>query len=137
MAISIKGMDKLIEKLGKLSKIEAKEIIEDVGSDIEEAIKDKASFSKASRHIGKCDVRDYGNSYFLDVGLKNDKVPFEEWKQLWFHNWGYFNKGLNFDGMDFINNHQLWFDSAVKSVEQEAMQKIKRKVRAEIKAFKK
>ena len=136
MAISIQGMDRLISRLDKLSRIETKKIINEVGTDVEKSIRNKASFSNAASYIGKCKARQYGNSYFLDVGLSSDTAPFEQWKQLWFHNLGYFNHGLNFTGQYYINNHALWFDKAIQEVEGQAIAKIKNKLKQEIKAFK-
>ena len=74
MALEIQGIDKLINKLNKLSNIQAKEVIEDVAKDVETAIVNEArKFSDTeSLYIRKCDVRDYGTSYFVDIGLKND-----------------------------------------------------------------
>lgn len=88
MAFEIQGVDKLINKLSKISNIATKEVIEDVAKDVEIAIVNEArKFSDTEYlHIGKCDVRDYGSSYFVDVGLKNDTVDFELWKGLWYHN---------------------------------------------------
>lgn len=137
MSSEIKGLDRLIKKLDKLSRIESKQAVEEVGKLVEKQIRASASsFSDTEyRHIAKCEARDYGSSYFVDVGLKNDKVPFELWKGLWFHNWGYRNMGRGgiYNGM-YINMHVMWFDSAVQQVGPTAKRQLKAKLQAEVKA---
>lgn len=139
MAIQIQGMDKLIQKLNKISNLEAREIIEDVANDVQEAIVNKAKeFSTDEyKHVGKAEIRDYGTSYFVDIGLSGNLSSFEQYKGLWFHQWGYHNWGRNgiYKGM-YMSMHIMWFNQAVSSVEKQALEKIKRKVRAEIRAFK-
>lgn len=137
MAISISGVDKLINKFNKISKLDTKTIIEDVGKELEVKIRSEAQkFSQVEyKCIAVAEGRSYGMSYFLDVGLKNDKIPFEQWKGLYFHNYGYWNHGLNFNGERYINMHSMWFDGAVKGSEKIIKEKIKRKVKEGFKAF--
>lgn len=135
MSIQIKGLNSLINKLNKLSNIETKKIIEEIAVDAETTIREKAkTFSDtAYLYIAKGEARTYGLSTYVDVGLKNDYQPFELWKGLWFHQWGYFNYGLNFSGQEYLNMHQLWFNEAVDSVKQESLNKIKVRLKNEIK----
>lgn len=135
MSLEIKGINSLMNKLNKLSNIEAKKAINDVANTVEKEIRGKASsFSQnEARYIAKCEVRDYGSSYFVDIGLKNDNAPFELWKGLWYQNWGYFNCGWNFKGQYYIKSHQLWFNEAVNSIEGQTLNKIKNNLREEIK----
>ena len=111
MAFEIQGVDKLINKLNKISNIAAKEVIEDVAKEVETAIVNEArKFSDTEYlYIGKCDVRDYGSSYFVDIGLKNESVDFELWKGLWYHNWGY----THWKSGEMITTHVMWFDNVV------------------------
>ncbi|WP_462427195.1 hypothetical protein [Fusobacterium varium] len=134
MSVAIKGIDKLINKLNKISNIATKEIIEDIATDVEGVIRNKAkTFADTSyMYISKCDTRVYGLSCYVDVGLKNDNAEWDLWKGLWFHQWGYWNKGLNFSGQYYISMHQLWFNDAVNSIEGAAKKKIKDKVKSEI-----
>jgi len=135
MSLEIKGINSLINKLNKLSNISAKNAIDDVANAVEKQIKASASsFSQnEASYIAKCEVRDYGNSYFIDIGLKNDKVPFNLWCGLWYQNWGYFNYGWNFTGQYYIKPHQLWFNEAINSIEGQTLNKIKNNLREEIK----
>ena len=127
MAFEIQGVDKLINKLNKISNIKAKEVIEDVAKDVETAIVNEArKFSDTEYlYIGKCDVRDYGSSYFVDIGLKNKSVDFELWKGLWYHNWG----DTHWKSGNMVTPHVMCFDNAVKlrknSVKNKIMSNIK------------
>lgn len=136
MSVSIKGLDSLMNKLNKLSNVKGKEAVESVAKVVETSIRGSASsFSgQASNYIGKCDNREYPNgSYFLEIGLKNDKVPFDLWKNLWYHNWGYNLKYYGHPTNTYINMHSMWFDSAVSSIEGPTIQKMKETLRNQIK----
>ncbi|NFG63150.1 hypothetical protein [Clostridium sp. CMCC3677] len=117
MTFEIQGFDKLINKLNNISNISAKEAIEDVAKDVETIIVNKSkTFSDTEYlYIDKCDVRDYGSSYFVDIELKNDTVDFELWKGLWYHNWGY----KHWKSGEMITPHVMWFDSITKSIASE------------------
>jgi len=125
VAFEIKGVDKLINKLNKISNIKAKEVIEDVAKDVETAIVNEArKFSDTEYlYIGKCDVRDYGTSYFVDIGLKNNNVDFELWKGLWYHNWGY----THWKSGEMITPHVMWFENAISE------SNVKSKIKSNIK----
>ena len=135
MSLEIKGINSLINKLNKLSNIKGKDAIEKVSGEVEKQLRGYASdfSSKEASYICKCETRDHGSSYFVDIGLKNDKVPFEIWKGLWYQNWGYFNYGWNFTGEYYIKPHQLWFNEAVNSIEGQTLNKIRNNLREEIK----
>lgn len=128
MAFQIQGVDKLINKLNKISNIQAKEVIEDVAKDVETAIVNEArKFSDIEYlYIGKCDVRDYGSSYFVDIGLKNDTVDFELWKGLWYHNWGY----THWKSGEMVTPHVMWFDNVINSQNSNIKNTIKYKIKA-------
>lgn len=127
MAFEIQGVDKLINKLNKISNISAKEVIEDVAKDVETAIVNEArKFSDTEYlYIGKCDARDYGSSYFVDIGLKNDTVDFELWKGLWYHNWGY----THWKSGKMIIPHVMWFDTAINNKKNYITNIIKQNIR--------
>lgn len=130
MAFEIQGVDKLINKLNKISNIQAREVIEDVAKDVETAIINEArKFSDTEYlYIGKCDVRDYGSSYFVDIGLKNDTVDFEVWKGLWYHNWGY----IHWKSGKMVTPHVMWFNQLVISFQKEIKSKISNEVNLQI-----
>mgnify|MGYP000667023382 CR=1 FL=1 len=151
MAIKISGLDNVIKKLDDLSNIKTDTLVEDAAKKIEEGIKARASFSDEEKNLQtKIDeinaqyeevnkqILALGKSVFIDIGLKNDEVPFELWKGLWFHNWGYWNKGWNFgENGPYIFMHSLWFEDAVnnvgKSVRSELKSEIKKVISQAIK----
>lgn len=134
MGIKIDGIDKLLNKLNKLSHIETEKAINEVAEELEKKISSKAkSFSDTSyMYVGKGETRKYGLSCYVDVGFSKDNAPFDLWKSLWFHNWGYFDKGLNFRGQIYINMHQFWFNEAVKDSKSDIQKRLKQKLKAEI-----
>ena len=131
MAFEIQGVDKLISKLNRISNIQAKEVIEDVAKDVETAIVNEArKFSDTEYlYIGKCDVRDYGSSYFVDIGLKNDTVDFELWKGLWYHNWGY----THWKSGEVITPYVTWFNDSISLIKNNSISKIKDKITNDLK----
>lgn len=135
MGIEIQGIDKLINKLNKISHIEAKSIINEVAQDLEKSIVSAAkTFSDTEyMYIKKCEPRDYGSSCYVDVGLKNDEVDFDLWRGLWFHNWGF----IHWKGGQLVKPHAMWFDNAVTGVQDEATNKIKTKLKQELREFNK
>lgn len=135
MAIEIKGINNLLKKLNKLSSIETDKAIIEVAEDLRKNISNAAKeFSDTSyMYVGKGEIRKYGLSSYIDVGFSKEDAAFDLWKPLWFQQWGYFDKGLNFKGDFFIANHQFWFDEAIKNSENEIKNKLKNKIKSEIK----
>lgn len=72
-------------------------------------------------YIGKCDIRDYGLIYFIDVGLKNDNIDFELLKELWYHNWGY----THWKSGKIITPYVMWFENSIKTNKKNIILKIK------------
>lgn len=135
MAIQLKGINTLTNKLNKLSNVKAKNAIETVAKEVETGLKNEASkFSnKGYKHIGKAETREYSNgNYFVDVGLKNSSAPWEEWKHLYFHHYGYNQFMYGKPTGKFTNMHQFWFTNAIDNMEQEVLKEIKAKLRKEI-----
>lgn len=135
MAIEIKGINSILKKLNQLSSVNTDKVIEDVAEELRGNISKAAKeFSDTSyMYVGKGEIRKYGLSSYIDVGFGKDDADFDLWKPLWFQQWGYFDKGLNFKGNFFIANHQFWFDEAIKSSEGEIKKKLKNKLKNEIK----
>ncbi|NFE93711.1 hypothetical protein [Clostridium botulinum] len=134
MSIEIKGIDNLLKRLNKLSNLETKAAVEEVAKDMEKVIRDKAgTFSSKSDCVKACETRNYGNSCYIDVGLKNTEAPFEEWKELYYQNYGYDDYGWNFTGQYHITNNAMWFNEAVESIEKDCKKKLKEKIKKQIK----
>lgn len=133
MSIEIKGINNILKKLNKLSNLETKEAVVEVSKDMEKGIKEAAStFSVKAEHIKACDPRNYGNSCYVDIGLKGDN--FEEWKELYYQNYGYDNYGWNFKNVHpHVTAHLMWFNEAVQGLETEIKKKLREKVKEQIK----
>lgn len=131
----IKGIQNLLKKLGKLSNIEVEKAVNKCADKMEKAIQDKAKeFSDTSyMYIKKQKPRVYTNSCFIDIGLKNDTADFDKWKNLWYHNWGYDDHGLNFTGQYHITNHLMWFTDAIESVEKDIKRELKEEIKKQVK----
>ena len=133
LAIEIKGMNSLLKKLDKLSKIEAKEAVQEVADDLTKALQSKASeWSTKSKYIKAYEPRNYGLSSYVDVGLKSSEAPFDEWKELWFQNYGFDDMGLNFSGQYHITNHLMWFDEAINEEIENCKAKLKAKIKQQV-----
>lgn len=135
MTITIKGLHSLTKKLNKLDNIKAKSSVNEVAKIVEKGLRDEASnFSRRAHLIGEVDTREYSNgTYYVDVGLKNDSQPWEEWKHLYFHHYGYNQKLWGKDSSIYTKTYQFWFTQAVENMDNEVLKELKRKIQAEIK----
>lgn len=132
MSVSISGIDRLINKLNKLDKVQGKKAVETVAKTVETAIKAGASWSNRENCIQKCDTREYETSYFVDIGIKSSLGNWEDGKVLFFHNYGYWQKYYGRPTGKFTNVHVNWFNQAVANIEGPTVQKIKEELRQEI-----
>ena len=135
MAITIKNLNNLTNKMNKIDNLKAKKAVEEVAKVVESNLKNGASkFSKRSDLIRKADVREYENgNYYVDVGLKNDSQPWEDWKHLYFHHYGYNQKLWGKDSDIYTKTHQFWFTNAVDNMDNEVLKELKKKIQAQIK----
>lgn len=134
IGIELKGMDSLLKKLDSISHIHVKDAIKAVEEDSIKAIKSGASFApNASNYVGRCEVREGKNYYYVDIGLSNSDGNFEYWKELYFHNYGYKDKGLNFgDNGPYLDMHKQWFNQAVNAISPKLKSRIKAILEQEI-----
>ena len=111
-----------------------KEAIKSVEGEAITQIREAASFApKASQYIGKSDVREGKHYYYVDIGLSNKNASFDQYKNLWFHEWGYQDKGLNFgNNGPYIDMHKQWFNKSVNTLSKTEKKKIKAMLEAEI-----
>lgn len=136
MTITLKGINSLSNKLNRLSNVKGKKAVEEVADVVEKQLRNKAeSFSdKGSKHIGKADAREYNNgSYYVEIGLKNDNAPWEEWKHLYFHHYGYNQFLFGKPTGKHTNMHQFWFTDAIDNMEQRVLKDLRENLRKEIK----
>lgn len=135
MAITIKNLNNLTNKLNKLNNVKAKKAVDEVAKIVEKGLRDEASnFSRRSDLIGEVDSREYSNgTYYVDVGLKNDSQPWEDWKHLYYHHYGYNQKLWGKDSDIYTKKYQFWFTNAVDNMDNEVLKELKKKLQAEIK----
>ena len=134
MAIEIQGINRVLKKLSNLENIKTEDVVEEVATDMQNKIRSAAqTFSDTSyMYISKCEPRTYGKSCFIDVGLKNDNAPFELWKNLYYHEYGYrqFYYGRDLGYMTTM--HMLWFENAIEGSSKEIQEKLKTKLKQKI-----
>ena len=115
----IKGINRLLRKLNELDALKGQKAVDMVCDDVVKAIRGAATAISPAvgGMVGVCDNREGNLSYFVDIGLKKTTAPWEAWKHMYYHNYGYQDWGLGgrFHGM-FIATHIHWFDDAVNSL---------------------
>ena len=135
MAFEVSGINRILKKLNNLQNIDIKDDVVKIANDMRDSIRDKAAeFSKKGyKCIATCEPRCYRNNCFVDIGLKNDNAPWNEWKELYFHNFGYSNRGYGnkFKGM-MITSHILWFDNAVNIAAKSSQENLKKKLKEKV-----
>ncbi len=130
MSVEIKGINNLINRIGKLSNIESEKVVVEVAKDMQEAIKDKAStFSENADEIKAFEPKKCGKSTYIHVGLKSSESDWDKIKGIYFNNYGYHPRG----GNTYVNNHVMWFDETVQSKEEEVKTKLKTRLKEEVK----
>lgn len=134
MSIELNGLNSLYKKLDGLSNLHVKEAIKSVEPEAISKIKEAASFApKASQYIGKSDIREGKHYYYVDIGLSNKNASFDQYKNLYFHNFGYQDKGLNFgNNGPYLDMHKQWFNKAANTLSKSEKKKIKAMLEAEI-----
>ena len=120
--------------MDELTNLHIKEAIKSVEGEAINQIREAASFApKASQYIGKSDVREGKHYYYVDIGLSNKNASFDQYKNLWFHECGYQDKGLNFgNNGPYIDMHKQWFNKAANTLSKTEKKKIKAMLEAEI-----
>ena len=135
ISIELKGLNSLYKKLDGLSNLHVKEAIKSVEEEATRQIKEGASFApKAAQHISKVAVREGEHYYYMDIGLSTKTADFDQYKEAYFHNFGYQDKGLNFgNNGPYLDMHKQWFNKSVNALSKSAKKKIKAMLEAEIK----
>ena len=129
---AIKGLDKLIKKLDDLTDLGVENIINDCGNKLKNKIQDEAkTFSDTEyQYILVGETKIYGNnSGKLSIGLLNTKANFEDYKGLYFNNYGF---ELWKNGK-YYAPHIGWFDTAVENARKEIISEMKKQLNNEIK----
>ena len=132
MNISIKGVDRLLNKLDRLNHIRAMQALEEVSHMVIDEI--KAACPKdsgaAAASVGISDKRDYKLSAYMDIGLSRKTGPWDSWKGAYFQNYGYHNWGRGgiYHGK-YVFVHQMWFENVANSIKGEAGKRIKARLK--------
>lgn len=129
---TIKGLDKLIKKLDDLTDLGVENIINDCGNKLKNKIQDEArTFSDTEyQYILVGETKIYGNnSGKVSIGLLNTKANFEDYKGLYFNNYGF---ELWKNGK-YYAPHVGWFDIAVENARKEIIAEMRKQLNNEIK----
>ncbi|SFC15073.1 hypothetical protein [Clostridium uliginosum] len=130
MSVEIKGINNLINRIGKLSNIESEKVVIEVAEDMAKVIKEKAStFSENSEEIKAFKPKKFGKSTYIDVGLKSSESDWDKIKGMYFNNYGYHPRG----GATLVNEHIMWFDETVQGKENQVKTRLKAKLKEEVK----
>lgn len=129
---TIKGLDKLMKKLESLTDLDTHTIVEDCGEKLRKSIQNEAKeFSDEEyQYILKGQTKIYNsNSASIQVGLLNTEANFEDYKGLYFNNYGF---ELWKNGK-YYAPHIGWFDTAVENAKKEIITDMKEQLKNEIK----
>ena len=129
---TIKGLDKLMKKLESLTDLDTQTIVEDCGEKLRKSIQNEArEFSDEEyQYILKGQTKIYNsNSASIQVGLLNTEANFEDYKGLYFNNYGF---ELWKNGK-YYAPHSGWFDTAVENAKKEIITDMKEQLKNEIK----
>lgn len=129
---TIKGLDKLMKKLESLTDLDTQTIVEDCGEKLRKSIQNEArEFSDEEyQYILKGQTKIYNsNSASIQVGLLNTEANFEDYKGLYFNNYGF---ELWKNGK-YYAPHIGWFYTAVENAKKEIITDMKEQLKNEIK----
>lgn len=134
MALEIKGINKVLKRLTNLENIKTVDAVTEVAEEMQNRIRDRAqTFSDVGyQYISKCEPRIYAHGCFIDVGLKSDGSTWNLWKGLYFHNFGYRQFYYGHDTGKMTTCYMLWFERAVQDSTEAIIQKLKLKIKDEV-----
>ena len=138
MSLETTGFDELINKLNTLGNVGSKVGKKAVKSGLEVTLRQLKADSpkntgKGANGISITSLKVYkGGSVWGKCGI--DSSNWADTKQLWYHHFGYSNKGLKFKGMP-IAIHTGWMTASFNKVKNRAGQQIEDTVLSEIKSI--
>lgn len=127
---SIKGLDNLLKKLDNLANVDTTEIVEECAQEAVEIVQGEAKkFSDEEyQYIDKSISTSKSGNVFCSVGLLNTKHDFEDYKGLYFQNYGF----TLWKNGKYYYPHIGWFDGAIEQVSDKVMKDMKEKLKQEI-----
>ena len=89
--IECKNLNRVVNQLKNLENIQAEQILNEVQDDAQKIVRQgiaEAGFSKSAKYV---DVEKTGGGKYagLDIGLHGKSGSFENWKEAYFHHFGY------------------------------------------------
>lgn len=134
MSFEIKGLNQLMNRVADLERIDITQAVEETAKEVKDQLKSAASWSsRGSSCIDLIETRKYGPmTAYCKVGLKNTKAPWDEWKHLYFHNYGYHLKYFGHPTNRFITTHVLWFDNAAQGAVKSVKKSLRRRIRQQM-----
>lgn len=128
MNIDIKGINSLLNKLQRLENVNFQQEIKQIGDIV---IKQMQSVTPVNtglsqQSIGVSDMINMRMGFIMKVGLSPKTAPWDDWKGVYFQNYGYHNWGQNgrYKGA-FVNAHLGWFTEFEQSISDEVKKTIK------------
>lgn len=128
MNIDIKGINSLLNKLQRLENVNFQQEIQQIADIV---IKQMQSVTPkntglAQSSIGVSDMINMKMGFIMKVGLSPKTAPWDDWKSVYFQNYGYHNWGQNgrYKGV-FVTTHLGWFTEFEQSISDEVKKTIK------------
>lgn len=128
MNIDITGINSLLNKLKNLENVNFQQEIKQIGDIV---IKQMQSVTPrdtglAQSSIGVSDMINMKMGFIMKVGLSPKTAPWDNWKGVYFQNFGYhnFGHGGRYKGV-FVTTHLGWFTEFEQSISNEVKKTIK------------
>lgn len=128
MNIDIKGINSLLNKLQRLENVNFQQEIQQIGDIV---IKQMQSVTprntgKSAESIGVDSIISYKMGFLMKIGLSSKTAPWDDWKGVYFQNYGYHNwgQGGRFKGV-LVMTHLNWFTDFSNGISNEVKKTIK------------
>lgn len=128
MNIDIKGINSLLNKLQRLENVDFQAEIKQIG---EEVIRQMQSVTprdtgKSAESIGVDSIISYKMGFLMKIGLSSKTAPWDDWKGVYFQNFGYhnFGHGGRYKGV-FVMTNLNWFTEFSNGISDEVKKTIK------------
>ena len=135
MNIDIKGINSLLNKLKNLENVNFQQEIQQIGDIVIKQLQSVTPIDTglAQSCIGVSDMIQYKIGFMMKVGLSPKTAPWDDWKSVYFQNYGYHNEGHGgrYHGI-FVTTHMLWFDNFADGISDEVKKTIKFYTQAKI-----
>lgn len=128
MNIDISGINSLLNKLQRLENVNFQQEIKQIGDIVIKQMQSVTPVNTglAQSCIGVSDMINMRMGFIMKVGLSPKTAPWDDWKGVYFQNYGYHNWGQNgrYKGV-FVDAHLGWFTEFEQSISDEVKKTIK------------